>query len=225
MSMSSLLNNFTEANKSEAVRTLIVDSTPNQAFFFMTALSVCMATVGLLINNAAVVIGSMLIAPILSPILGIAMGVVMSDRQLIGRSLLTVAKGGALSAGIAFIVTLFFPDRQQVLGPEILGRTEPSLAYLVIAVAAGLAVAFARMKPDLNETLPGVAISVALIPPLSVVGIGLALFNWSVASGAFLLFLVNIFGIVFAGLLMFSLMNLYVKRGIAATEMRRSEEE
>lgn len=221
----SLFNSLTEKDKSEAVRDLIGDSTPRPSFFLMVAFSVFMATFGLLINNTSVIIGSMLIAPILSPILSLSLGIVMSDFRLIGRSFMTVAKSAALAVAIAVVSTVFFPNGAYGFGSEIFSRADSSLVYFAIAVAAGLAVSFARVRPEMSETLPGIAISVALIPPISVTGIGLARLDWGIASGSFLLFVTNVIGIVFASMLVFSLMNFYVKREVAATALAKEEKE
>lgn len=218
--MISLFNGLTEHDKSEAVRSLIHDSTPRPAFFLLIGLSVLMATFGLAINNTSVVIGSMLLAPILSPILSLSLGIVMSDSAILLRSAKTILYSGVLGAGLAFVATLFLA---YPFGYEVMSRTEPSLAYFAIAFVAGFAVAFARVKPDMSETIPGIAISVALIPPLAVIGMGLARFDWHIASGAFMLFLTNIIGIVFATMIVFSLMNFYVKRSIAAATMTKED--
>lgn len=219
-----LFNSLTEQQKTEAVKDLIQDSTPRPEFFLMTALSVVMATAGLIIDNAAVIIGSMLIAPILSPILSLSMGIVMSDLKLVTRSFRTLAVASGVSVGIAALSTVFFPATYG-FGEEILSRVDASLVYLAIAAVAGIAASFARAKPDMSESIPGIAISVALIPPLSVMGIGIARLDWGVASGSFLLFITNVVGIVFASMIVFSLMNLYTKRNVASRAMASEEKQ
>ncbi len=213
--MISMFNHLSQKDKREAIEDLIHDSTPRPSFFALVILSVLMATFGLLIDNASVIIGSMLIAPILSPILSLAMGIVMSDSMLVVRSGVTLGKSLAIGVALAAVATLFVSVDNRVIGGEVLSRTEPSLIFFAIAFIAGLAAAFARVNPDLSETLPGIAISVALIPPIGVVGIGIALLNWSMISGAVMLVAVNIVGIVFASMLVFSMMNLYVNRDVA----------
>jgi uncharacterized hydrophobic protein (TIGR00271 family) len=213
--MLTLFDTLSEKDKADAIEWLIRGSTPRQDFFLMIVLSVLMATFGLLIDSSAVVIGSMLIAPMLYPVLGLSMGIIMSDMKLVSRSFYTVFKSVVFGIIAAFAAAAFFSS-QQVLTSEIVLRTQPSLPYIAIAIIAGLAASFAMVKPHLNETLPGIAISVALIPPLAVVGIGLARFDWNIISKSFVLFMVNIIGIVFASMVTFSLMNLYVKRGLAA---------
>ena len=207
-----LFKTLTEKDKSAAIDHLIKGSTPSQDFFFMIILSVITATFGLLFDNVAVIIGSMLIAPILYPILSLSLGITMSDNKLISRAFYTLAKATALGIATAFVITFFFSGNFAEHNNEITSRTIATLPFFIVALTAGTAGSFALVKPQLNETLPGIAISVALIPPLSVVGIGVAKFNSAIVSGAFLLFLVNIVGIVFSGMVVFSLMNFYVKR-------------
>lgn len=215
--MTSLFNDLTEEDKSKAVKDLIHESAPRSSFFLLIGLSVLMATFGLALDNTAVVIGSMLIAPILSPILSLSLGVVMSDSSLLARSARTTFLSFVLGVGLAFLSTLFLSHS---FGSEVISRTTPSLIYFSIAFVAGFAVAFARVKPDMSDTIPGIAVSVSLIPPLAVVGMGLARLNWTIASGAFLLFLTNIVGIVFATMIVFSLMNFYVKRSVATATLQ-----
>lgn len=195
----------------------------------MVVLSVLMATFGLLIDNSAVVVGSMLIAPILYPILGLAMGIIMSDNLLITKSFKTFLKASILGIIVSAGVTLLFSSQASGHTAEILSRTEPTLISFMIGAVAGFAAAFAIVKRKLNNMLPGVAISVALIPPLAVVGIGLARFDLKILINSFLLFLVNAIGIVFTAVIVFSLMNFYVKRkeaeNIVVKEEKKLEKE
>ena len=218
-----IFNNLTEKEKTDAVEGLIKNSTPHQDFFMMVIFSILMATFGLLLDSPAVVIGSMLIAPILYPILSLSLGIVMSDQKLITRALFTILKSAGLGIAAAVIITLFLSDQGSELTSEIIARTYPSLLYIAVAVIAGLAVSFALIKPQLNETLPGIAVSVAIIPPLAVIGIGIAKLNWAVISGSFLLLLINILGIIFASMIIFSLMNLYVKKKVAQEVAKKED--
>ncbi len=210
-----VLNNLTETDKSRAIEKLIQNSTPHQDFFMMVIFSVLMATFGLLIDSSAVIIGSMLIAPILYPVLSLSLGVVMSDYRLISRSFNTILRSVVFGVAASAVVTLLFSKMGSGTGFEIIARTKPSLMYAAIAVIAGMAASFALIKPRLNDTLPGIAISVALIPPVAVIGIGIAKWDWGIMSSALVLLLINVLGIVFASMLVFSLLNLYVKRTVA----------
>lgn len=217
-----LFQNLTKDDKEDAVKKIISDSTPNQDFFLLVILSVLMATFGLLIDNSSVIIGSMLIAPILSPVLGLSLGISMADSRLISRSFYTLLKSMALGIASAMIVTWFFNSHYQTT-PEILARAEPSLIYFAIAFIAGLAASFALVMPRLSATLPGIAISVALIPPMSVVGIGMAKFDWMLTSNSFILLGINIAGIIFSSMIIFSLMNLHVKRTIIVETIKEED--
>ena len=227
--MSLLFDNITESDKVISIKELIEDSTPRPSFFFLVVLSVLMAACGLLINNAAVIIASMLIAPILSPILSLALGIVINDGKLISRSFFTLLKSSGYAIGLSAIATWLLwnftssPNFMMELNTEILERIQPSVVYLLIAIIAGTATAFARVKPDLSEALPGTAIAVALVPPLATVGIGIATLNMSVVSGALAMFILNAVGIVLSAMVMFSLMSLYTKKTVIAQTVQEAD--
>lgn len=222
--ISQLFNNISDKEKTGAVENLFARSTPTKDFFLMVVLSVLMATLGLLTNSSAVIVGSMLIAPILYPILGLAMGIIMSDFSLVSKSFITLVKAGLLGVAVAAAITLLFSSQTGDYTGEILARTKPSLLSATIGAVAGFAAAFAMVKPKLNETFPGIAISVALIPPLAVVGIGLARLNANVLLNALLLFIINAAGVVFTAAIVFSLMNFYVKRRVAKEVVKEEEQ-
>lgn len=216
--------NVSEADKAKAVEKLITDSTSDFDFYLLITLSFLMATFGLLISSPAIVIGSMLIAPILYPLLSLALGLVLSDLALIGRSLRTTAISLVLGIAVAAGTTLVFGVQDAQLTEEVLRRTDPSILYFAVAIIAGIAVAYSLVDGKLSETLPGVAVSVALLPPLAVVGVGAAALAWNVVTGALTLFLINAAGIIFAGMLSFSIMDLYGKRSVARKTMEKEEE-
>ena len=215
-------NNLSEADKAKAVETLVSQSTPNQDFFFMTFLAVLMATFGILIDNITVMIGSMLIAPLLSPILSFSLGIIISDGKLISRSAGTILKSMVWSIMGAFTITILFSGGQVPEG--VLSSLQPSFLYLGVAIVSGFAATFTLVKPKLNERLTGVAIAVALLPPLALIGVGIAQWSWAVITNAFLLFLLNIIGIVFASMITFSLMNFYVERRVARESIREEDQ-
>jgi len=108
-----------------------------------------------------------------------------------------------LGVGAAALATWLFATNIEAFTSEILLRTEPSLLYLAVAVIAGIAVSFTLVRPELSETLAGIAVSVALIPPLAVLGIGIAKLNLLVVSGSLVLLLINVIGIVVASMVTF----------------------
>ena len=216
-----IFNNLKESEKSSAVKNLISESTPSQDYFLMIILSFAMATFGIIIDSDPVIIGSMLIATMLYPILSLSLGIVISDTKLIMRSLVTIAKSVLFGVGGAVLISLFvYPGGDVLTSTGSLARLDPSLAYVAIAFISGLAASFALTKPHLNDTLPGIAISVSLIPPLASSGIGIALLNWEIIRKSLMLFGINVIGIVFSGILVFSLMNFYIKKNIAQTAIK-----
>lgn len=185
---------------------------PSPAFFVMLALSAVIATSGLIASSAATIIGAMIIAPLMQPIGAMAYGLASTKRRLLLQATLTMVAGVTCTVSIAYLATILVGV--QTVGTEIVGRTAPTLLDLVVAMAAGTAGAVAATRRSISDAIPGVAIAVALVPPLCVVGIGLALgksaipdvglvLTQGVALGAMLLFLTNLAGIVFSGALVF----------------------
>lgn len=181
--------------------------TPDFDFFLLVLLSAVIATLGLLTNSAAVIIGAMLVAPLMSPIIGIGLASLTGDARLFRDSNVALARGAILAILMAALLAwanryLPFVTLQE-LPTEVISRTHPSPIDLTIALAGGMAAAFALAMPSISAALPGVAIATALMPPLCTVGIGIAMSRWDVAGGALLLFLTNAVTIAFAGMLVF----------------------
>ncbi len=192
----------------EKIITEIVQSaSPGFDFFLLVVLSGSIATLGLLTDSAAVIIGAMLVAPIMSPIIGIGLASTTGDMRLLRNALAALVVGVILAVVLAALITLintYLPILSlQTLPNEVLTRTRPSPIDLVIALAGGLATAYALTQPKLSAALPGAAIATALMPPLCTVGIGISLLRWDVAGGAFLLFLTNSITIAFAATFVF----------------------
>lgn len=221
MSIIARFRAIADKDKVAVVRKLLESSTPNFDFFYFVVLSVVMATLGLMLNSSSIVIGSMLIAPLLYPILSLALGLVMSNTNVMMRSIATLSKSLFFALGASILTVLLFGDG--VITQEIVARTIPGLGHFAVAVCAGAAVAYALAQPEWSETLPGIAISVALIPPLAAVGVGIAYFDIDVATGASVMFLMNLAGIVFSAMISFSLMNLYTKQNIAKSTIKKED--
>ena len=180
---------------------------PGFDYFLLVVLSTTIATLGLMTDSAAVIIGAMLLAPLMTPIIMIGLTSVVGNTNLLRRSTITLVEGIGVSIGLSILITLsnrFMPFIGfQELSSEIIARTHPSPLDLTIALAGGLAGAYALTRKTLSATLPGVAIATALMPPLCTIGIGIALGRWSVAGGAILLFLTNAVTIAFASAVVF----------------------
>jgi len=208
------------------VRETVIFEEPNRSvklvrFWCLLTLAAAISTFGLLSNSVATVIGAMIVAPLMLPIVGLAFGVSIGDRRAIGTSLL-VGIGGILTAiAVGWMlshVTLPSFDPEQV--DQIMIRTSPNMLDLLAALATGLAGAFAVGRKDVSDTLPGVAIAISLVPPLANVGILLEAGRTDLAVGSLLLFVTNYLAILLTGALVFGLMG-YTRVALVDTPVRR----
>lgn len=182
----------------------IVDgSEPKISFYILVILSTIIAAYGLVANSTAVVIGAMIVAPLMTPIIGIALSLVSNDSQLFRHAVIAEVVGVICSVGLGFLVGKFTYGVE--LSSEILARTQPLPYDILVAVAAGLAGAYSLVNPRINAALAGVAIAVSLVPPLAASGICLALERYDLGLGAFLLFFANFLAIQLAGVSIFLL--------------------
>jgi uncharacterized hydrophobic protein (TIGR00271 family) len=166
-------------------------------FAVLMALSTTLATFGVAADSTAVVIGAMLIAPLMTPILAAAAAVLRGWTAGALRSVGIVVLASAASVVLAYVLTGFVPDLPAVIAnAEVTSRTAPNLLDLAIAVAAGAAGAFAVSRSDVSDALPGVAVAIALVPPLAVIGVTLYAGSYEQAAGALLLFVTNLTAIV-----------------------------
>jgi uncharacterized hydrophobic protein (TIGR00271 family) len=201
---------LTQTRKAIVLNDLVDSSSPGMDYFILIFLSCTIATFGLLTDSAAVIIGAMLVAPLMSPILSLSMASISGLSRLFKRSVLAIFEG----AGIAILLSglIAFLSYRLPLGinanipNEVLARTSPSPMDLGIALAGGAAAAYALAHPRLTAALPGVAIATALMPPLCAVGVGLAFMNSTIIFGALLLFVTNLVAIAFAGIVTFAVM-------------------
>lgn len=172
------------------------DARASSSFQVLMVLSVLIALAGLYSNSAPVIIGAMILAPLMSPIVSLAMGLARSDpamiRTALGTLLVGVAWGLACAILMAWAMPLDIPTHEMTL------RMAPNLLDLMVAVVSGVACAYANSKKEIAKSLAGVAIAVALVPPLSVVGIGIGWADWEMAAGASLLLVTNLVGIALA---------------------------
>jgi len=169
-------------------------------FICLLVLAAGIATFGLLGDSLAVIIGAMIVAPLMLPIMGLAFGVSIGDRSAIFSTLLVSLTGIVTAVAVGFVLTL---PIAQVVKPQaiqqIMIRTSPHLLDLMAALVTGLAGAFALSRRDVSDTLPGVAIAVSLVPPLANAGILFALGEPRLASGSLLLFGTNYVAILLTG--------------------------
>ncbi|MCC5824455.1 MAG: TIGR00341 family protein [Phycisphaerales bacterium] len=177
----------------------------SESYLVLMVLSTMLATFGLFADSAPVIIGAMVLAPLMSPIISMSMGVLRTgERALLFDSLKAFGWGVAVSLVCAVVLTWLTPLR--TVNSQIAARLDPTLLDMGIAVASGIAGAYAHAREHVARSLAGVAIAVALVPPLAVTGIGIGWADWRIFSGAGLLFLTNIVGMVLAAAATFLVM-------------------
>lgn len=203
----------------ETFVTLKESARTTEAYLVLMVLSTMLATVGLFANSAPVIIGAMILAPLMSPIISLSMGVLRQSLDLIITSSKTLVTGIFLALAFGTLLTILVP--LHTVNSEISARLSPNILDLAVAIISGIAGAYASARSEVAKSLAGVAIAVALVPPLAVAGIGIGWLDWSVFSGAALLFIANLLGMVLAGSLTFLVMGFspfhLVKRGIMYT--------
>ncbi|MGQ4647994.1 DUF389 domain-containing protein [Lyngbya aestuarii] len=182
---------------------LLQDSQLTINYLVLIISSCLIATFGLLINSAAVIIGAMIIAPLMLPLRGFSFAALEGDRILLRSSFLSIFIGTLLGIACSWLVgtVIGLPE----FGEQVLARTQPNLIDLLIAVVAGGISGYAKIRPSIGDALPGTAIAVALMPPLCVVGLTLSQGELNSSWGAFLLYLTNLIGINLACLIVYVL--------------------
>jgi len=185
-------------------------------FWILIVLASVIAAGGIAADSTATVIGAMIVAPLMTPILGTMLSVVLADRSNLIRSLLLVACGALTAIAIGWLVGLVVVnDVVAATNSQVAGRVHPRLVDLLAALATGAVGSVALVRRDISDTLPGVAIAISLVPPLSVVGFTLEAGKPDQALGALLLFLTNVAAILASGTIVMALYGFH--RRIAPT--------
>jgi uncharacterized hydrophobic protein (TIGR00271 family) len=175
-------------------------------FWILIVLASIIAAAGIAADSTATVIGAMIVAPLMTPILGTMLSVVLADRSNLVRSLLLLACGGLAAIAVGWLVGLLVVnDVVAGTNSQVAGRVHPRLVDLLSALATGAVGSVALVRRDISDTLPGVAIAISLVPPLGVVGFTLEAGKPDQALGAFLLFLTNVAAILGSGTLVMAL--------------------
>ncbi len=176
-----------------------VESNSRWSFDFMLliGLSTSIATLGLLDNSPAVVIGAMLVAPLMTPLLGLGLAITQGNALLARWALKAAFLGFVMAFGIAYVIGLIYGADFDITS-AMRTRDWPQMRDLIIALLSGIAAAYASGRPGLLAALPGVAIAASLVPPLGVAGLAMSIGRYHLALGAVLLFLVNAVAIITA---------------------------
>jgi uncharacterized hydrophobic protein (TIGR00271 family) len=169
-------------------------------FWILIVLASIIAAAGVVADSTATVIGAMIVAPLMTPILGTMLSVLIADRVNLIRSLLLVVSGAMVAIAIGWLLGL-----TSVTGvvaetnSQVAGRVHPRLIDLLAALATGAVGSVALVRQDISDTLPGVAIAISLVPPLTVVGLTFEAGARDQSFGALLLFLTNVAAILASG--------------------------
>lgn len=223
------LPQLNKSHRQKSCQRIAESSAPRPSYFVLIILSTLIAAYGLVSNSTATVIGAMIVAPLMGPILGLALGLVLGDTRMFRKSLVAEVSGVILVvlAGV-FVAYVVGVEQIDFQAGEIAGRTRPTLYDLAIGLAAGLAGAYCTVHPGLQASVAGVAIAVALVPPLAVTGLTTAgwmqgLLSWQPAFGSFMLFFANFLTIELAGASLFLATGFrHVKEGSPKADFRRT---
>jgi uncharacterized hydrophobic protein (TIGR00271 family) len=173
-------------------------------FWLLLVLATGIATAGIISDSTATVIGAMIVAPLATPIQGVAVAIAFAEPRDLLKSAVTLL--GAIGVTIAFaaVLSLVLPQLEPLRNnSQITARVSPTLLDLVAASFTGLAGSLAIARRDIGDILPGVAIAISLVPPLAVVGVTAVAGDWSGALGALLLFITNVLAIIVLGVALF----------------------
>ncbi len=191
----------------------------SQRYIIMAVLASFVAAIGLLKNDVAVIIGSMVIAPLLGPNMALSLATTLADFKLAKKAIITNILGFTLVLCIGIILGLFMKVNPDI--PQIAARSDVSNFYIFIALATGVAGAYS-IATGVAETLVGVMVAVALLPPLVAAGLLLGAGYWLDATGALLLVFVNIVSINLAGVITFILKGIQPKNWWEAKSARKA---
>lgn len=194
----------------KAIDELVEDSKPDALYMVLLVLSSSIIAGGLLLNNVAVLIGGMLVTPLLTPVLLVALSLSSMKMYIVKRTTLTLLKSFAFVFGTTFVISAIIglPDNvyyQPVL--ESSGRT--AFLYFFIATVSGIAATLAWAHKEASSILPGTAIAVSLVPPLASVGMWLSAGRWSEAEFYFAVFVLNVIGIIVGSIIVFTSLGFY----------------
>lgn len=185
-------------------------------FWLLLVLSSIIAAAGVVADSTAAVIGAMIVAPLLGPIQATMLATVLGDRANLIRSLLLVVSGAVAAIAIGYAIGMLVAgDVVAATNTQVAGRVSPRLIDLLAALGTGVVGSVALVRRDISDTLPGVAIAISLVPPLTVVGLTLESGAVGEALGALLLFVTNVVAIIATGI---GVMTVYGVTKLAAAE-------
>lgn len=199
--------NIAEKNQYQTIDDLLKHSHPSSTYYTLLVIASFIITSGLLLDNGFIIIGGILVSPLLSPVLTVALALSVGELSPLKRVAILLGKTFIAVIAISFLLSLVFGHTQNIKLFDNTLRT--AVLYFIVAISSGAAATFAFARKDISEILPGTALAVSLVPPLSLIGIWLSTFNFPFARYFLLIFLLNLFGIIIGSLIVFSLLKFY----------------
>ncbi len=215
--------NVDKSQRNAFCETIIESSAPKFDFYLLVVLSTIIVSFGIILDNIVLVIGGMLVTPLLSPILAISLGVVIFNFKVFKRSFKIFIYSAISSMSVAFLVGHF--NNFDIGTITLLNKMQVSYGAFFIAFVAGLAASYTWVKPDLNSILPGIAITVTLIPPLTASGLSLTLNNLDYFYRFLMVTGINVLGILLASILVFTSLQFYKSRKKLIVAVNNEEKE
>lgn len=189
--------------KRAAVNKLLAETVPDRDFYILVAGAILLAVAGIFLDSIAVLIASMIVAPLAYPILGMSFGLISSNWRLLFRSTGMLVLSLLFSIAGAIVLTLLFGH----LRVDAVFISFESNVYIAtcIALVAGILAAYGLLRPKVGEAMTGIGVAVSLMPPLVATGIGLADPGSFPPLATFVIFLLNVAGIIIGSALVFLL--------------------
>jgi len=176
------------------------------SFFVFIGLAAAIAALGILLDNASIVIGAMVVAPLVTPVFGFSLSLIVFRVKRMFMALASIVLGTLLAVFVSWVVAygaFVLGSSSAPLTGELLSRAEPNILFFLVALLSGAAGAYAYARPKMIASITGIAISVAVVPPLAASGVAFAAGEWFIAEQSFLLYLFNLAGICFGSVAMF----------------------
>ena len=219
---------LTSKQQAKIVDELIEKSKPSSPYNLLLFSSAIIVAAGLLMDNISIIIGGMLVTPLLTPILSLALGVSVGEMQLTLRSFKITLNSLAIVIIMGTLFGMLFKidlANNVVLQQMIRGGSEIPILYMIVALTAGAIGTLAWANEDIHETLPGIAIAVSLFPPLSALGISIGSISADLIRSALLIFIMNLAGIFLGSLVAFNFLNFYKAKSEAHKQILREVKE
>jgi uncharacterized hydrophobic protein (TIGR00341 family) len=217
-----LFRDVDDKNREEVVENIIEASTPRKSFFAVVAVAAIVCTAGLLMDSVALIIGAMLIAPILSAILSISLGIVVRNFKLFYRSVLVVLKAVVLLFVSAFAISMFFDSSNEIMFGYLL-KESFELEIFVVALVVGFISALSFIRKELSQYISGTAIAVTLIPPICISAIALKMGYRDYFLSALWIFGINFLGIMISSIAVFLATKFYKSKSRVVKELCEEE--